>query len=370
MAYDSLLQNAYKALGNPIAMIDTSYNLLGRTENFAPDDPLWNELVQNGSFSHGTVNFFNTEMFIQAVADSEVVALLQSSALKYDRACGKLFDENGVQLGSINVVACHRPFEAQDFENMPKICEQISRELAKQLQESVFFDECVCSLLEGREGCGILRSEMKRNLYVAAADVSGYDKTLSHLAYLRDTFAALQDEFSYYIYLDNILILMSVDGALSAKKDMGQLCRFFEENNIYAGISSAFQDLFRLKDYYKQAINALNYGTHGASPQRVFAYDNYRLESFLSGLKGGAEMLELCHPAVIEARGNKEHYQTLYHFLLSAKNLEAASKNLMISQDELKGRLRDIQEKYAIDWDDGELLSGLLFSYKILNVLG
>jgi hypothetical protein len=278
-----LLEQAYVRLGNPFVMIDTSYNLLYHTENRVGDDPIWNELVALGRFSHETVDFFNEARFIQAFADSEAVALMQNDRLPYDRACATLFDEAGLQLGSIVAVACYRPFAEGDFAEMALLCEQIAGAVYRggcQPSERVYYDAFLSDLLAGRTSpadpaLAAVRADLKDYLFLLAADVSRYERTLTHLAYFRDLFARLGAGYKCYLHLDNVVVLTSAptpdpeaDGALKPLND------FFLRYNIVAGLSGAFQNLSDARPYFRQALFALNRGMSEPAGRGIFKYGN------------------------------------------------------------------------------------------------
>lgn len=72
---------------------------------------------------------------------------------------------------------------------------------------------------------------------MAAIDITKYEYTFTHLAYFRDLFKKLQSEFKYFIYLNNIIAIISTDNVtLDVKKEMNNLNKFFGKYNIYAGI--------------------------------------------------------------------------------------------------------------------------------------
>ncbi|GHU78805.1 PucR family transcriptional regulator [Clostridia bacterium] len=380
-----ILDTAYRLLGNPVVMIDTSYNLLLHTENTVSDDPLWNELVQNGVFSHATVDFFNTARFIQSVADADVIAVLKSERLKYDRACGKFFDRDGIQLGSIITVACYKPFAAEDFKLMEAVCEEITEEIQAdnscRLAERVFHESFISDLIRGNiqdkslaeSGMESLYENLKSNLYIAVADISRYEHTLSHLAYLRDLFARLQNTFKYFIHLNNIVVLISTDKpVLSIKKDLAALHDFFLEYNIFAGLSDGFQNLLEASKNYKQALCALNYGMSQPGGRRIFRYDRCRIDDFLNNIKDSVDITELCSPTAVLMRESDrlegtEYADTLYAYLQSGKNTALTCAQTHIQPDALLDRLNHMASLFEIDWDDGDLLSGLLISFKALD---
>jgi len=271
-----LLNEGYKIMGNPFIMIDTSYNLLAYVEGIVTDDLLFNEIITLGTFSHETVDFFNLENFVAAYAESEVVSVMKSNKLKYDRMNGKLFDKDGVQLGNICVVACMKPFEDGDMELIEIFCEILSVELQNsefyQKIDRVYQESLLDMLIDGevkddnivKEKIAELRGRLKANLYIGVIDISQYDHTVTHLAYFRDLFSKIQPEHMYYIHLNNIMAIISTDNeTLCIERDLGILREFFAKYKIYAGISGGFQDLFELRKYYKEAINALNCGLTG-----------------------------------------------------------------------------------------------------------
>ena len=60
---------------------------------------------------------------------------------------------------------------------------------------------------------------------------------------------------------------------LSVEKDLNMLIEVFEKNNIYAGISSNFENLYETRTYYIEAVNALNDGLNSNNQQRIFLHD-------------------------------------------------------------------------------------------------
>ncbi|MDR3295101.1 MAG: helix-turn-helix domain-containing protein [Clostridiales Family XIII bacterium] len=384
LGLNRILDDAYRVLGNPIVVIDTSYNLLSCTENTVSDDPLWNELTAVGVFSHETVDSFNSAHFIQAVADADVVSLLKHESLPYDRACGKFFDKDGIQLGSIIVVACYRDFSQDDFEQMEQICDNIAEELQKSscyhLTERVFHDSFISDLLDGENSGGVLfenslqdlYTDLKSNLFLLVVDICRYEPTLSHLSYLRDTLAHMQGKFKYFIYLNNIVILASLEKpVLRVKKDLAALHDFFIKYNLFAGVSDCFQNLLEAQAYYKQALAALNRGMAQDSARHIFRYDEFRADCFLDSIKNDTDIWALFNPVLTLIREHDDengtgYFEVLRVCLLNSMDLTAAARTLGIEEDALRLQLDQVADIFEIDWHNGNLLFSLALSYKIL----
>lgn len=381
-----IINIAYHILENPFVMLDISYNLLANTENTVTDDPLWNELAAYGKFAHGSVDFFNTEQFIDDVANAEVITILKSKELKYDRMTGKIFGKDNIQLGSITIVACYRPFKAEDFENAEIICEYI----AAELQESEFFQKIgrifeenfVSDLIERKvhnktlinKNVEDIYAHLKSNLYIAVVDIVQYEHTLTHLAYFRDLLESLQPEYKYFIYLNNIVIIINKDNLkLNVKEELNILNEFFKKYKIFAGISEHFQNLFELNKYYRQALTALNYGTDSDTDQNIFLYDDFRLEHFLNSLKDTVNIIDLCDPIVSQMQNHDNEHNTSYldlmhTHLLAGLDSQMTSERMKLDHDKLCEKLKEIEEIFNIDWHKGNMLLSIFVSIKILRL--
>jgi sugar diacid utilization regulator len=218
-----------------------------------------------------------------------------------------------------------------------------------------------------------LYADHKPNIYVAVADVSVYEHTLSHLAYFRDTFSNLQREYRYFIHLNNIVILISTDyRMLSIDRDLKELGKFFTRYRVFAGVSEAFRDLSEFQRRYTQALNALNHGMEQNNGRYIFKYDTFRFDCFLNTVKTAAQLRELCNPNVtlILEHDKVRHVSygdTLRAFLTCGKNIALACAQTQLTPKELRARLKAVETAYEIDWDDGNLLFSLLASFKILD---
>ena len=378
-----ILNSAYKILGNPIALFDTSYNLLAFTQGIVTDDRLWNELTTLGTFSHEAVDFFNHEHFIASYAESEVVALMQSDKLKYDRTNGKLFDKDNVQLGDICIVACRKPFEENDMELIEFLCEILSvelqnsefyRNIERVYQESLMDDFIDGNIIDSalvKKKIEELLSELKPNLYIAVVDITQYERTNTHLAYFRDLFRKLQPEYKYYIHLNNIVIIIITDDVmLSVKKDLHKLNEFFAKYNICAGISRRFSDLYELRKHFRQAINALNFGLKSRRKQQFFHYDDFSVECFLQNIV--EDVREMCSPITFLIQEYDRVNSTglinvLYYYLLYGMDISMASAGLGIMPEELSCGLKKLEELFEINWKDGNMLFNLFLSIKMLD---
>jgi hypothetical protein len=379
-----MLQETCAHLGNPVVLIDTSYNLLAATANTVRDDPLWNELTQLGHFSHETVDFFSRENFIRAFAENAVVVPMISASLPYDRAAGKIFDENGIQLGCIVVVACYRPFEEGDWARIEAACECLSELLRGWpglITECVFSVGPLGALLAdeedgpgpGRDALRDLYEGLAPYLFLLVADISRYEPTFSHLAYFRDLFMRLQRTCKCDTHLNNLVILIGADRPLfSIRRDLPALAPFFEKYNICAGVSEGFQNLLEARDHYRQALAALNHGMNQNGGEHIFLYDDFRMDHFLDMCKDAVDTGILIHPLIPllrdhDAEHGTQFFETLRCHIFSGLDAQRAALLAGTDPATLRGRLRTLEKTFQVDWNNAHTLFALTLSCKILE---
>lgn len=285
----SLLDESYKILGNPIVMFDTEYKLLAYT-NVVTDDPIWNEIVMQGTFSAEMQEFFKNEGFIEAVADAKRVTFLISDKLKYERILGKVFNKNNTHVANLVIVASDRPFGPYDSAVFEAVCSLISRAVNKseyyQTYENTHQDTLIKNLIEGNYDdrelyaahVAVLYDDLKAHLYLAAADVSRCDPNYTKPDYFRDLFKQIQPEFKYALYANYIIIIINSDHiSLDVNKELSKINKLLIQYNIYAGVSGCFENIYELPKHYTDAVNALNVGVKNKGPydnQRIFLTDD------------------------------------------------------------------------------------------------
>lgn len=281
-----LLNEAYKIFGNPVLAHDMEYKLIACTENIVTDDPIWNEFITTGTIDSKWLEFYKNEGFFDAAANTKKMTFLISDKLKYHRIYVKLFNRNGTQVGCVVLKACDKPFKEEDPELFEYFCDIFSEELCQdeyyQNYGQEYLNTLVAKLIMGevkdREiyeaHVESIYMHCKDNLYLAVADISKSDPTYSRLLFFRDLSKLTQPAFRYAIFDNYIVIIISTDDiALNVKRDLKQLNALFKENDIYAGVSSCFDNLFELNKYYDEAVRTLKNGLKSNGSQRIFLFE-------------------------------------------------------------------------------------------------
>lgn len=268
-----LLNKAVEVMGNPILMHDMEFRFQACTENVSIDDPIWNEFVTTSTVGQERLEFYVTENFMEAAANTKTVTLLTSEKLKYDRIFGKIYNGENTQVACVCMVACWKPLEEDDTAIFEAFCSVLSREVSHsefytshgKLYQETLIGKLIDGSIEDRKlytaYVETIYDNLGKYIYVAVSQIASDDSDNNQLAYYRDLFKKAKPEYKYYIYQNYIVTIMSTNNAeLDTKRDLKQLNAIFRTNRIYTGVSSRFENLFKIRKYYLEALAALNDG--------------------------------------------------------------------------------------------------------------
>ena len=279
-----LVDCAYKIFDNPITVFDTSYTLRAYS-NVTTDDPIWNELISTGTFSLETQEFFASESFIEAVANADKTVFLKSSKLKYDRILGNIENRDGIKVANIVMVLCKTPFK----EDEEKAFEALVDKITEEVQNDEFFtaygkeshDMLINKLLDKvinepkifAAQVQILYEGFDDYLYAVVVDVMQSSIYQSKLAELKKLLESIYPFYKFGIYDNYIVIIISSKfNTLSDEQLFTKLDYSLRQNGLYVGISSSFENFFKLREFYDQAVSALQKGREKNKNQRVFLF--------------------------------------------------------------------------------------------------
>lgn len=196
--------------------------------------------------------------------------------------------------------------------------------------------------------------------------------------------AAGSDEISYNYYsglLERRLDCFCIhyNNGLAAVLHMGEkddksaidaaLAAFLQENGLAGGISNRFEDVTLLKDYYEQAVTALQYG--GNAPG-LYVFSKCAMQHMLSFFPP-ERLTILVHPALLTLREHDkstgaELYETLRAYLENERSLVKTAAALFIHRNTLLYRLEKLHQLVELDLDDADLRLYLTLSFRLLEL--
>ena len=279
-----LLDSAYRIFGNPIAMFDTYYSLIAYTDA-ATDDPVWNELITTGTFSTQTQEFFANERFTFFVTNADKIVVLKSDELKYDRVLALVYNRNRVKVANLVMVDSNTPSSTDDIIAFNAFADKMISKIHDDEHFTIYgreyHDSLIGKILDGEirdtrvyaAHIQILYDGFESYLYLAVIDVGQSGPHSERLKNIRDLLMEKYQSFKFAIYSGYIVMIMSSkQNSFYVDRVLGNHDDFFEINDIYAGISSSFENLYEMREYYNEAAAMLKRGLEDNGNQRVHIY--------------------------------------------------------------------------------------------------
>jgi len=282
-----LLNEAQGILLNPIAMFDMYYSLIAYTET-KTDDPIWNELISTGTFSMETQKFFADAYFTLNVSSADRIVVLKSELLKYDRVLAYAFNRNHIKVANLVMVACTTPFTADDFVAFNAFAEKITARIRNDGYYTeygkAYHNDLIGKILDGyikdtriyAPHIQILYDGFEGNLYLAVVSVGSGETENDRLVHIRDLLMEKYKSFKFAVYSGHIvMIISSKQDSFCVNRIFGKYDELFSSNDLFVGVSNCFENMYDLREFYDEAITALNSKGEENSETRVLLYDDY-----------------------------------------------------------------------------------------------
>ena len=284
-----LMNTAYEILNNPIYMIDINYNLISYTD-VPVDDPNWNEIMADGTFSLKTLEIFADKGLLETITNSDKSVVLRNDTLKYAKIAGHIFNRNNIDVGLLMMTEYNVAFDEESIEAFEHLADKITSEISAYdyftTLAMTFHEDKINLLLDGtvknpllyNPQAQVLYNDFEDYLYVAVVYLEqNYvleDVHRNKMEYFESLLKTKYPLFKYSVYSDYIVMIMSSKSRYSygAPFFITQ-AELFEQNGLFIGVSNSFENMYELRAYFDQAVAALTDGLKNKKDQRVFIYN-------------------------------------------------------------------------------------------------
>lgn len=381
----SSIDHAYHVFRNPVFVFDTNYNLIAATWDAIKELGINDPVVSEKRFSEGDFKMANRDHNIHSkVLKSEIPIIAYNKDLGYDQMyCAINTQKN---LGHIVVSAVNKPFEPIDKEFMLILKKYVDQQMkkdsfirgAKGFNYEYFLRDLLDEKINGGSGS---TAHMKfteitftGNMYCMVIETAR-SADMVNINHIRNI---TESRFPYsktLVYNDQIVVIISLPSnqLLSGEylKIGKTLCL---ENGLFAGISNCFQDIMELREYYAQALRAIEYGVEENTEPSLYPYWNYYLQHVISMFRQKESATTFCHPKMkflldYDKSHNSELAYTLYMYLIHERNLAAAAEAMDMHRTSLVYRFKKISSLIDDDFDDYKERLYLILSYEMNRYL-
>lgn len=377
----SAIEYSYNVFHNPVFVFDTNYNLIAATwkaiEQLGINDPV----VVDKRFSPEDFKMVSRDHNLhRKVLKSEIPIRSFNKALGYEQMyCAINTQKN---LGHIVISAINKPFYPIDTEFMLILKKYVDQQLKKdsfiRSAKGFNYEYFLRDLLDEKIGTGSgSTAHMKYtevafsgNLYCMVVETARSEKTVN-AHQIRNL---MESRFPYsktVIYNDQIVVIISVPGKQLLPGEYlraGQ--KVCQDNDLYAGISNCFQDIMELREYYAQALRAIEFGAEADPRPSLYPYWDYYLQHVTTLFRQKESEKTFCHPKMkflleYDELHHSELAYTLYMYLIHERNLAAAADAMDMHRTSLVYRFKKISSLIDGTFDDYKERLYLILSYEM-----
>ena len=377
----SAVEHAYNVFRNPIFVFDTNYNLIAATWKAIEELGLNDQVLIDRRFSAEDFKMANREHNIHSkVLKSEIPIRAFNETLGYEQMYCAINTRRN--LGHIVISAVNKPFEPIDTEFMLILKKYVDQQLKKDTftrnAKGFNYEYFLRDLLDEKIGTGSNSSvhmkytevSFNGNMYCMVIETARSTDTVN-INHIRNV---MESRFPYsrsLVYNDQIVIILSFpENQLlpgEYRKTGQKICA---ENGLYAGLSNCFQDIMKLREYYAQALRAIEFGAERQESPSLYVYWDYYLNHLLSLFTQKESADTFCHPKMkqlldYDAKHRSELAYTLYMYLINERNLVAAAEAMNMHRTSLVYRFKKINALIGEDFDDYKERLYLILSYEM-----
>ena len=351
---------AYPSFGNPLFVFDTNYNLIASNIDQIDPDEVPESLLNHHRFSDKEFEMANRNNHIHnRVKNSDIPIQQFNEELGRDQLLCAISTQR--DLGHIVLLAVNKPIEPVDHQLMITFKMFVDQRMnsdsfirnSKGFNYEFFFRDLI-------EGKFVKEHALKNNINYIKNDFSGNlfcmvvvptcSSMVINAPHIRNIFERHFPSSKTLIYNGQIIVVFQIQNhAFLSSEYIAEINEICKNNDIFAGVSNAFDDITHLADYYQQAIRAIELGSEDTDCPAVFLYENYCIEHitniFLQKESGDV----FCHPKMkalinYDKQNNSNLAYTLYMYLIHGSNTKETSEAMCMHRTSLIYRLKKIYE--------------------------
>ena len=367
-----------KILGWPISIIDRAEKTLAVSKHEESDDVIWKEIC-NG--------YIHTELLVKDSIKITEIMNYDKPIQRYSTVSERIMLSQAIRVGGhvVGFVAAHHPKKSNQYfsHGIVQLVNYFTNFIAKRMHCEEFytmsrgsmFEYLLVDLIKGHikdndtitDRLEFLNWNLDKGKILLRIEASPVK-----LNFLRDHMYQVILQSNSIIYNGGLAVIVSgLDADGLSESVMERLDNFLSKNQAQCGISNLFTSLTKTEKYYKQAKIALNFGKIQYPDNIVNSYSKYAFHHAISILAQYTDVTDFYHNAfklfLPLTKTNSILFDTLRIYLQTNCNIASSAKQLFIHRNSMIYRIKQLEEKYHIDFNDPETRLQLLVSFEIYD---
>lgn len=377
----AMVNKVYTVFQNPITIFDAGYNLIAANFDQIDSFPMAKSMIENNGFTDKEFEMVNHLNYIhKRMMDSDSPLLIHHPEVGFDQLICPINSSHNY--GHIVLTALNHPFAEHDKDFLKILQKAVDQQMKKdefiRNNRGYHYEYFLKDLLDGKvipassgnHSYDYINEDLSEPLYCMTIETARSSSTLSTL-HIRSDIENLFPKAKTLLYNGEIIAVICKENSVPLlPEELNELQIICSEHGLYAGLSNSFTDISLLKEYYKQALRALELGVSLDHSPQLFIYDSYYLRH-LSHIFSQKESLQtFCHPIIqklldYDTLHESNLAKTLYTYLIYERNLAAAAKSLFIHRNTLVYRMKKIDQMVSIDYNNPAERQYMILSYEL-----
>lgn len=384
-SFDQLVEQCALFLHNPLVIIDNTYRIIAHSHCIIAPDEVWANAVQRG---YVTLEFAATLNNWAALKDKdshyERMTVSQITPL---RRRFYHISFRGELLGYLNITEGNTPFEEVEEECCHLVTQLLAREMYAQYHfgdarrksnnEQVLLQLVAGNFVNRAHFLGqVQRSTLNTSCTwrVLCCDLENF---LSYNAGEDDFKHELLELFPYgTIVIVNRILVILCEGRYCDPSDtrlFAWLNRYLKAKGLQFGISDPFDDLFHLRRYRDQAMQACRLRRYLLQPEHLYTFfEEVKTYALLSRIPRGERQLFCSGPVLAlwqqDRLEHTEYLLTLRIYLQTNRSIKATAAFLHVHRNTINYRIGKIRELFGPEFDALNTANQILLSCQLLQL--
>ncbi len=366
-----LIDEAYRALNNPIALVDTNYKILASSQNIIYDRPDLQEQNILGYMTDSNIEAMKRDRVYEIARENGYPYYNKAKDAKYGWVTA-LVNIHGIESAQMGIMECNHKITDDDLELIDFLCRLVSLELQKSnfyrnnqsLMHSLFLSELLDNRIRDistiKHRIQSLGWKVTQNLYLMTISEQHADIFDKKAQLISKQLHQILPDSRWVIYDGRIVFLICLpDAQGTIFYAEGELAKYLEINNLTAAVSRCFHSFLDVRKYYEESLTAHTMGQRFDPDNHLYIYTDYLCQHIGDIVSVHHKMNDFYHPAITKILEYDEHHHTnllstLKEYLTYPDNPTLAAKHLFIHKNTLFYRMGKLKELFSIDLSNGE----------------
>lgn len=374
-----LVDESFTLFQNPIFVFDDAFYLMASTWEEARKSGYFDSLLNERWISDDSFDLVNQLNHVhKRMMQNDAPMIIQHSSRDFQQLiCPISSHEN---LGHIVVCGINRPLSDFDQELIlimrNAIYLQLTKEPFYKENNGFHFEFFIQDMLDEKLAIGqkhiefmnYIRPNFSGNMYCIVIEIARSLQTVNTF-HIRKILENMIPDTKSLIYNGQIILLLNCGTkAFLSEKYIDIIRNICIKHGLFAGISNCFFDILQIRDYYKQALHAIEIGVTYENAPNLFLYKNYYLSHAVNIFQQKESLSAFCHPKLkilldYDSKNHTDLAKTLYTYLIYERNSATTARVIQIHRNTLASRLKHIDSLVSIEYENPEERQYLIMSF-------